>query len=187
MRSTLLLIRQGNQTIEELMAPWEKVTRIEGYWGEPVTEKEKKDFIDEQFQIEKELCMDDPEFVSFLESGKEPDFEEYYKDHGEDYNENSWRKDENGIWRHWIEWECNPDGFFDYYVIENSVLKGAIPNLQDLDYDDLLLNGEWISVNGKVYDYIKDLPDDAELVSICYHFCLLPNRPIRWPEEISSS
>ena len=32
------------------------------------------------------------------------------------------------------------------------------------------MNGEWISVNGKVYDYIKDLPDDAELVTICYHF-----------------
>lgn len=180
------MVRQGDQTVEELMAPWCKEIRVEGHWGDPVTEQEKKEFIDEQFQIEKDLCMDDPDFVAFLESGKEPDFEEYYKEHGEDYNENAWRKDENGVWRHWIEWVYNPEGIWDHYVIgyqdgimpfktgqgvfSDVALKGRILNLRDFDFDSILLNGEWIDVSGRVYDFIKDLPDSAELVSIYYHF-----------------
>ena len=56
----------------------------------------------------------------------------------------------------------------DYY--KETALKGEIINLQDLDFTELLMNGEWIEVKGKVYDYIKELPDDAELVCIYYHF-----------------
>lgn len=96
------------------------------------------------------------------------------------------RKDENGVLRHWIEWEYNPDWHWDTYVIggnkdgkkfqtgpgnyKETALKGEIINLQDLDFAELLMNGEWIEVKGKVYDYIKDLPDNAELFCICYHF-----------------
>ena len=161
MRSKLLLIRQDKQTIEEQMAPWRKEIRIEGYWGEPVTEEEKQDLIDDYIRDMRDI---------YEEEVDNPSFEEAYQEHGEIYNENAWRKDENDVWRHWIEWEYNPDGIWDHYVIEKIARKGVVPNINDLDYDDLLLNGEWISVNGKVYDYIKDLPDDAELVSICYHF-----------------
>lgn len=53
---------------------------------------------------------------------------------------------------------------------KETALKGEIINLQDLDFAELLMNGEWIEVKGKVYDYIKDLPDAAELVCIYYHF-----------------
>lgn len=47
MRTFLLLIRQGDETVEGLMAPWGKEVPIEGYWGAPVTEEEKQDVIDE--------------------------------------------------------------------------------------------------------------------------------------------
>lgn len=48
--------------------------------------------------------------------------------------------------------------------------KGDVRNLEALDFGELLLDGEWIEVSGKVYDYIKSLPDNAELVCIYYHF-----------------
>ena len=188
MRTFLLLIRQGDETVEGLMAPWGKAVPIEGHWGEPVTDEEKQDLIDDYKRFwredyENNSCDDYPDW---LKKGIEPSFDEAYEDDGEAYNENAWRKDENGVWRHWIAWEYNPDWHWDMYAIggnkdgkkfqtgpdnfKEMALKGEIINLQDLDFAELLMNGEWIEVKGKVYDHIKDLPDDAELVCICYHF-----------------
>ena len=49
-------------------------------------------------------------------------------------------------------------------------------NLEDLTSFSLLIDGEWIDVedeqgeyNLKVYEYLKDMPDDVELVCIDYH------------------
>jgi len=188
MRTFLLLIRQGDETVEGLMAPWGKEVPIEGHWGDPVTDEEKQDLIDDykrfwREEYENNSCDDYPDW---LKKGTELSFEEAYEDDGEAYNENLWRQDENGVWRHWIAWEYNPDCHWDMYVIggnqdgkkfqtgpnnyKETALKGEITNLQDLEFAELLMNGEWIEVKGKVYDYIKDLPDDAELVCICYHF-----------------
>lgn len=47
MRTFLLLIRQGDETVEGLMAPWGKEVPIEGHWGDPVTDEEKQDLIDD--------------------------------------------------------------------------------------------------------------------------------------------
>ena len=87
MRSTLLLIRQGNQTIEEQMAPWCKEIRIEGYWGEPVTEEEKQDLIDDYIRDMRDV---------YEEEVDNPSFEEAYQEHGEVYNENGKTKTASG-------------------------------------------------------------------------------------------
>lgn len=48
-------------------------------------------------------------------------------------------------------------------------LKGDVTNLEELEFTSVLMDGEWILVEGRIYDYIKDLPDNAELVCIDYH------------------
>ena len=144
MRSYLLLVRKGDETIEDLMNPWGKEVPIEGHWGDPVTEEEKQDLIQDYIRDMHDV---------FDEVVENPSFEEAYEEHGETYNENGWRKDSEGVWRHWIEWQWNPDGIWDSFVI-----------------GELLLDGEWREGSGKVYDYIKSLPNNAELVCIYYHF-----------------
>lgn len=177
MRSYLLLVRKGDETIEDLMKPWGKEVPIEGHWGDPVTEEEKQDLIQDYIHDMHDV---------FDEVVENPSFEEAYEEHGETYNENGWRKDSEGVWRHWIEWQWNPDGIWDSFVIGGGfdgakfhigddsfverAYKGDVRNLEALDFGELLLDGEWIEVSGKVYDYIKSLPDNAELVCIYYHF-----------------
>lgn len=90
MRTFLLLIRQGDETVEGLMAPWGKEVPIEGHWGDPVTDEEKQDLIDDykrfwREEYENNSCDDYPDW---LKKGTEPSFEEAYEDDGEAYNEN---------------------------------------------------------------------------------------------------
>lgn len=47
--------------------------------------------------------------------------------------------------------------------------KGEVANLETLTSYSLLIDGEWIDVDGPVYEYLKDLDDDVELVCIDYH------------------
>ena len=48
--------------------------------------------------------------------------------------------------------------------------KGDVTNLEELDcFHAVLVDSEWLEVEGKVYQYIKGLPDDVELVCIDCH------------------
>lgn len=94
------------------------------------------------------------DYPDWIKNGTEASFEEAYEDYVETYEENPLRKDENGMLRHWIEWEYNPDWHWDTYVIggnkdgkkfqtgpdnyKETALKGEIINLQDLDFAELL-------------------------------------------------
>lgn len=51
--------------------------------------------------------------------------------------------------------------------------KGDVDNLEELNFEFLVMDGELIDLaadGGKLYDRIKDLPDDAELVCIDFHW-----------------
>ena len=191
MRSYLLLVRQGEETVENLMMPWGKEIPVEGFWGDPITEEEIHDFIEDykywvRQDVENDCYLAPEEVPEWFRMGTEPTFEEAYNEGGESYNENGWRKDPAGVWRHWIEWQDNPNGIWDMFVVggghegekfqvgpdtfKDRALKGEIINIRDLDFGELLLNGKWIDSINNVYDYIKDLPDTVELVCICYHF-----------------
>ena len=148
MRTFLLLIRQGDETVEGLMAPWGKAVPIEGHWGDPVTDEEKQDLIDDYKRFwredyENNSCDDYPDW---LKKGIEPSFDEAYEDDGEAYNENAWRKDENGVWRHWIAWEHNPDWHWDMYVIGGNKDGKKFQTGPD-NYEETALKGEIINLH----------------------------------------
>jgi len=44
--------------------------------------------------------------------------------------------------------------------------KGDIENIDDLDFNSVILDGVWHFVDGNVYDLIKDLPDDVLFVCV---------------------
>lgn len=68
MRTFLLLIRQGDETVEGLMAPWGKEVPIEGHWGDPVTDEEKQDLIDDY----KRFWREEYENISCEDGGRYP-------------------------------------------------------------------------------------------------------------------
>lgn len=78
MRSYLLLVRKGDETIEDLMKPWGKEVPIEGHWGDPVTEEEKQDLMQDYIRDMHDV---------FDEVVENPSFEEAYEEHGETYKE----------------------------------------------------------------------------------------------------
>lgn len=90
MRTFLLLIRQGDETVEGLMTPWGKEVPIEGYWGDPVTEEEKQDVIDEYKSYVREEYENNAwdDYPDWIKNGTEPSFEEAYKDYVKTYEEN---------------------------------------------------------------------------------------------------
>lgn len=47
--------------------------------------------------------------------------------------------------------------------------KGDIENLKELKFNSILIDDQWTYVHGKVYDYIKDLPDDKWMVGFIYY------------------
>ena len=194
-KPTALLVVRNHEDLDKLMAPWKLYLPVEGHWGEVVTEEEKADYLAWYKDMWQGFYDDDPQsfdtWPDFLTTGKEPSFEEVYYEDDETYQEETslrFKKDENGIWRHWIEWEYNPEGFWEGWwesgdydegffklkdnqeedaPLSSHAAKGDIANLKDLEFDVLIMDGKWIDVDGKVYDYIKDLPDDVELVCIC--------------------
>ena len=190
-RIEALLVVRNHESLDELMAPWKLFIPVEGHWGEVVTEEEKEEYLDWFKDMWQEFYDEDPEsfdsWPEFLTTGKEPTFDEAYDEDEDTYQEQTYlrfKKDDNGVWRHWVEWEYNPLGYWegwweigDYQVgpfktkddstiKASNARKGDITNLQDLYFDVLIVDGKWIDVDGKVYDYIKDLPDDVELVCI---------------------
>lgn len=215
MHALLLVVCRMDEDLNELMAPWRTELRIPGEWGDPITDKQKRQFLDDYKSDERYIYNDDPESYGpqpdWIKQDTDPDFEKAYAEVGETYNDNAWRKDENGVWRWWHEWEWNPDGIWDGWRIggrfagsmnqkEDAIdepflnpdpdiwnekekaellkkhpratdiaYKGDVENLEELWAHSLLMDGKWKNVNGKVYDLIKDVPDDMALVVIDYH------------------
>jgi len=194
MHALLLVVCRMDEDLDELMAPWRTELRIPGQWGDPITDEQKRQFIEDYKSDEWYVYNDDPQAYGpppdWMKKGTDPSFDEAYAEVGETYNDNAWRKDENGVWRWWHEWEWNPDGIWDGWGIggrfsgmmkqdpeileENPhavdiAYKKDVLNLDELWAHSLLIDGQWKEVNGNIYELIKDVPDDMALVVIDYH------------------
>ena len=44
--------------------------------------------------------------------------------------------------------------------------KGDIDNLEELNFEFIIMDGQFIEPQGPFYDYLKDLPDDVELICV---------------------
>ena len=156
------MVVRNHEPLDELMAPWKLYVPVEGHWGDVVTEEEKAEYLAWYKDMCRELYDEEPK--------DELTFDETYDEDEDTYQEETYlrfKKDENGVWRHWVEWEYNPDGYWEGWSEGDlHARKGDIPNLEGMVFDVLIMDGQWIDVDGKVYDYIKDLPDDVELVCI---------------------
>lgn len=194
MHALLLVVCRMDEDLDQLMAPWRTELRIPGQWGDTITDEQRRQFIEDYKSDEWYVYNDDPQAYGpqpkWMKQNTDPDFEEAYAEVGETYNDNAWRKDESGVWRWWHEWEWNPDGIWDFWEVggrfsgmmrqdpevmkknpraKDIAYKKDVENIKELWAHTLLMDGQWKEVNGKVYDIIKDVPDDMALVVIDYH------------------
>ena len=96
MHFTLIVVARDSEDVDDLMAPFGSEFDITPHWGKIVTEDEKKNFCN-YYKVELK------------------DFDEAYKNHGEEWNSNIWRKDRKGVWKIWITW--NEYAQWDWYEI----------------------------------------------------------------------
>lgn len=125
---------------EENLEPFSEHLEMEEYLDSEVSDKEKEDF-----------CQYYGSEIS--------DFEESYKINGGTWNNNSWRKNEEGVWCEYSTY--NPDSKWDWYVEggrwgkplkstdgtnSTQLKKYEISNLEELvPYSLLTEEGEWLS------------------------------------------
>jgi len=86
---------------EEQLERFSEHLETEKHEVDEVSEHDKKEFLD--YYIKKDFKN---ELISF---------ETLYKENGEDWNSNSWEKDENGVWKEYSTY--NPDSKWDWYLL----------------------------------------------------------------------
>lgn len=97
MHSLLIVIGDGN--LAEMMEPFWQDLEVEEYLVGEVNESEKEDIL-------RYYAGRGEKFSSF---------EECYRVHGEDWNGNRYRKDDDGVWREYSA--SNPDMKWDWYEV----------------------------------------------------------------------
>lgn len=85
---------------EKQLAPFDEDLEVPEYYDGEVSEGDKKRMMD-YYSAQKD--------VSFLS------FEECYKEFGENWNDNTWRKCEDGLWR--VVSTYNPNSKWDWYLL----------------------------------------------------------------------
>ncbi len=79
-------------------------------------------------------------------------FEDYYKEHGEDWNSNRWRKDEDGVWAEYSEY--NPDSKWDWWC-QGGRFRGRL-KLKEPNEDAPLYTGwQYDDNDKKEYECLK--------------------------------
>ena len=76
-----------------------------------------QDLIVEEYEVGIVSESEKEDMMRFYSRNSTPftDFEECYKKNGDDWNGNTWRKDEDGVWREYSRY--NPDAHWDWYEI----------------------------------------------------------------------
>ena len=84
---------------EKQLAPFDENLDVPEYYSEDVSEKDKQGM------------------MAYYSNGSFPfsDFEECYKYYGQDWNGNSWKKCDDGIWR--VSTTYNPNSKWDWYLL----------------------------------------------------------------------
>lgn len=98
-----LLIVVGDGELGELMEPFYEGREVPEYNEGLVPESEKENFLDYYNEHT-------PGYHFSM-----ADFEDLYKAKGEEWNDNAWRKGEDGEWYSWSSY--NPDSKWDWYEV----------------------------------------------------------------------
>jgi hypothetical protein len=99
--TVLVIDSKGNDTVEDVLEPFYEGIEMPEYVAGEVT---KKDWDNMREYYEKEN-----------ESVKTMSNDEMYEMYGDGWNGESWRKDENGVWKEYSTY--NPDSKWDWFVI----------------------------------------------------------------------
>ncbi len=86
---------------EDQLEPYNENTKVDEYIREAVSEEEKS------------RCMD--YYIDENPELKGKSFEEIYALHGDSWNDNSWRKDEEGVWQKYSTY--NPNSKWDWHQL----------------------------------------------------------------------
>lgn len=118
--------------VEEQLAPYNENIKVPEYCRGEVTEKDKNNMV---------------KYYRENENKEYSSFDECYAENGEDWNGNTWRKDENGIWSEYSTY--NPKSKWDWYSIGGrwsgefiTHVKDSV-ELQDENYGE----GSWCHKN----------------------------------------
>jgi hypothetical protein len=87
---------------EKQLAPYDENMQVPEYVREEVNEEEKQRFLKYYVEDKKKI-------------GADVSFEEAYTLCGEDWNNSSWRKDEDGVWKEYTTY--NPKSKWDWYSL----------------------------------------------------------------------
>jgi hypothetical protein len=108
---TVLVI---GEDIEEQLAPFDENIQVPKYKQGIVSEEDKKSFI-ECYTIYDEKRTWGVKSKEEAEKNSKLSFDKLYKKFGKDWNENTWEKDENGIWTEYSTY--NPISKWDWYTV----------------------------------------------------------------------
>lgn len=96
---TVLVIHSKDGDVDALLAPYDENLKTHEYEKGVVSDEEKKSFIE-----------------AYKEDSKgETDMDKLYEEYGEEWNSNSWHKDEDGVWKEHSSY--NPNSKWDWYQI----------------------------------------------------------------------
>lgn len=103
MHSLVIVAETEGTNYEALMEPYYEGLEVERYLVGPLTEGEKRYFLDyyNRNRIDNPYTLDQ--------------FDEAYAEHGKAYNGNSWEKGEDGKWYEYSDF--NPESKWDYYRV----------------------------------------------------------------------
>ena len=112
-----------------------------------------EDALEQLEQFDENLEVDEYEVDVIVDSEKEDvlkyyskqgkeyaDFDECYKENGEDWNGNSWRKGEDGVWREYSRW--NQDGHWDWREVGGR-WAGMIKVKEGVEYEKPSFSWGW--------------------------------------------
>lgn len=172
--SVLVISTDGLNDVDDQLEPFNENIKIERYISNELEEEEIKNFVD--YYTETHILKG------------EQDFEKLYKQFGEDWNNNNWRKIE-GIWQ--VTSTYNSDSKWDWYEIggrwnsqialKDLIVKSPIDknqvenrfvNWRNTTAHSILIDGKWYEEydHSEMYDTIlKDLPKTALVTMVDCH------------------
>lgn len=103
MHSLLIIAETRGNSIPDILEPFDENHEVEEYCVGEVPENERQHFLDYYNDHT-------PGYHFSMEQ-----FDELYKAKGQDWNNNRWRKGEDGIWKEYSTY--NPDSLWDWYEV----------------------------------------------------------------------
>lgn len=167
--------------VEEQLAPYDENIEVPEYRRSDVTEEDKQ----EMLQYFNSKRADEEEYSSF---------EECYAAHGEDWNGNRWRKDENGVWADYSRY--NPKSKWDWYSVGGRFSGAYITHVKEgveLQPENF---GEWYgegidSIEKKYIDFDairKEAEDDARekyrYIASLFKGGTIPHIKMKWKDIV---